>query len=612
MKRGAEKQLTKDGGEDDELDESSSGQGFKKASDTALATRTIKALPGRAGKSGPPKSIFAGFGQPTGSLFGSNINASGTETSPAPDGSFSPFGTGFGASTPSAPTTSSFTFTSPAASTASSGSGTFNSSPSTTNTSKAFASILSASANPFSPAPTSNGPSGPDLTSYYKNLRGLNTSFLSTVSSTIEKDPFTDLSGLLESYKALRLKVQKEQDEESDKQTVTSNMKETSDSKLTAAPSTPANLSSFGKLSTSATDSKPTTTSSFASFSSKDSPAPASSSTPSGGSSLFSSNSAQPASTNAFTKTTSSTFPFGAPSKIPVPTEKPSSFFGSTPAVSDASKSTPFGNTTASSSSNSTPFSFGAPPTPSSTNPFGNTNTNLFGSSPSSSLPFKIEPGKNAFGNPTSNDSEKKLPSAISFGTPSQFSKSPGVFFGFGSTPASTSTSLTPTPAPTSESQETTTTEGGDEGGSAAGGSESKEGTPGLLTPNPHDEEGAGEENEETTHAVKLKAYRMKKADEQGGSGWSELGMGVFRLKKHRETDARRVLLRNSTNGKINMNFKIYSGLKPSVAKKALTFIGHADGVSQTYCVRLPNETQANELKAALDREIEFVKAKEP
>ena len=39
--------------------------------------------------------------------------------------------------------------------------------------------------------------------------------------------------------------------------------------------------------------------------------------------------------------------------------------------------------------------------------------------------------------------------------------------------------------------------------------------------------------------------------------------------------------------------------------------MGHSDGLSQTYCVRLSSEEQASELKAALDREIEFVKAKE-
>ena len=58
-------------------------------------------------------------------------------------------------------------------------------------------------------------------------------------------------------------------------------------------------------------------------------------------------------------------------------------------------------------------------------------------------------------------------------------------------------------------------------------------------------------------------------------------------------------------------NFKIYSGLKPSLVKKALTFVGHDDGVSQTYCVRLPGEEQAQQLKEAFDQEIESVAVKE-
>ena len=58
-------------------------------------------------------------------------------------------------------------------------------------------------------------------------------------------------------------------------------------------------------------------------------------------------------------------------------------------------------------------------------------------------------------------------------------------------------------------------------------------------------------------------------------------------------------------------NFKIYSGLKPSLGKKALTFVGHDNGVSQTYCVRLPGDEQAQQLKEALDQEIESVAVKE-
>lgn len=91
----------------------------------------------------------------------------------------------------------------------------------------------------------------------------------------------------------------------------------------------------------------------------------------------------------------------------------------------------------------------------------------------------------------------------------------------------------------------------------------------GISCPTPHDVEGEGEEDEETTYSAKVKAYRMKKSDERGGQGWVELGVGTFniyvkkteaqyvagylRLKKHKEMDARRMLLRNSSTGKINI-----------------------------------------------------------
>jgi len=110
-------------------------------------------------------------------------------------------------------------------------------------------------------------------------------------------------------------------------------------------------------------------------------------------------------------------------------------------------------------------------------------------------------------------------------------------------------------------------------------------------------------------HAAKSKVYRMKKPDEKGGPGWVEIGYGILRLKKHKTTDVRRMLLRNSTTGKININFVLYPGLKPSHAKKAVTFVGHDNGVAQTYSVRVGSEDQAKELKEVLEREIASVKA---
>jgi len=64
-----------------------------------------------------------------------------------------------------------------------------------------------------------------------------------------------------------------------------------------------------------------------------------------------------------------------------------------------------------------------------------------------------------------------------------------------------------------------------------------------------HDQEGEGEEDEETTHSVKTKVYSLNK--EEGV--WKELGLGVLKVKKHKETGARRLLLRNSSTGKITI-----------------------------------------------------------
>ena len=64
-----------------------------------------------------------------------------------------------------------------------------------------------------------------------------------------------------------------------------------------------------------------------------------------------------------------------------------------------------------------------------------------------------------------------------------------------------------------------------------------------------HDQEGEGEEDEETTHSVKTKVYFLNK--EEGA--WKELGLGLLKVKKHKETGARRLLLRNSSTGKITI-----------------------------------------------------------
>ena len=46
-----------------------------------------------------------------------------------------------------------------------------------------------------------------------------------------------------------------------------------------------------------------------------------------------------------------------------------------------------------------------------------------------------------------------------------------------------------------------------------------------ILSPvSVHDQEGEGEEDEETMHTVKTKVYKMNKAE--GAVGWTDMGIG--------------------------------------------------------------------------------------
>ena len=73
-----------------------------------------------------------------------------------------------------------------------------------------------------------------------------------------------------------------------------------------------------------------------------------------------------------------------------------------------------------------------------------------------------------------------------------------------------------------------------------------------LASANVHDKEGEGEEGEETVHEVRSKVYKMTR-DRDGQPQWGDLGVGVLRVKRAREGDARRVLMRNSSTGKISI-----------------------------------------------------------
>lgn len=116
-----------------------------------------------------------------------------------------------------------------------------------------------------------------------------------------------------------------------------------------------------------------------------------------------------------------------------------------------------------------------------------------------------------------------------------------------------------------------------------------------------HDQEGEGEEDEETVHSVKTKVYSLNR--EEGA--WKELGLGLLKVKKHKETGVRRLLMRNSSTGKITINFRLHAAMKPSVTKQVVSLMGHDDkGSGVPFRLRVKTEQAAQELKDVLDREI--------
>ncbi|KAF4620606.1 hypothetical protein D9613_000482 [Agrocybe pediades] len=621
MKRQAEAQLTKDGQEEEEVEET--GQGFKKADEKVLATRVIRGLPNRARPQNaapapapalspasteapkPPSlfsvssssgSSFSSFGQfPVKSEFSftSTTSAQGNTSSTA-----NPF-----AASPSAPAPTSL-FSTPTKSPFTFSSSTQSSSPPTvastaTNTSKAFASILNSTTPPASisafPSTSTSAQNGDGqhnkaaLTSYYSKLRGLNVSFRSTITKALEDDPFLDLAGYFESYKSIRTKIQKEKEGSSDKTSSkpesTSSPQAPSSNKLTM-PAPPAAFS-FGGLKpvNPVTPSPPasTTTPSMSKpsfFEFKPPAALASSST---------SNPFAPASKDS-SPTSSSSSIFGQPasSKPSETTAKPPSApssvfsFGNTDKAT-TSTSSPFGTF---GTSTSTPFSFGSSATGATDKP-ASSSSNLFGGSDKTTAasPFTAS---------------KEPPKPFFFGSSSS-SSSTSIFGGAKPATAEKTTEATGETATEGETSDRATpaTEGGD-----------AEAAPTLMGTNPWTEEGEGEENEETVHSVKTKAYKLAKG-EDGSSKWAPLGTGIVRLKKDKDSGSRRMLLRNATNGKVVINFIIYAGLKPTQSKTAVSFVGHDAGASQTYTIRMANENEAKEFKTALEREIAFVKAKD-
>ncbi|KAH9040734.1 hypothetical protein EDB85DRAFT_2140397 [Lactarius pseudohatsudake] len=702
MKRGADRQISKDDDLDNEIEEAQTGLQMAKESD--LARREIKGLPKR-------KNPLAQAGLPpvtsatvchNRAAFSSSPLTPARHYQPAAAPKFGYFSAPAGQ--PQEPAEASRSSAPAIAESAS-------------NATKKFASFLgpssTAGAKPAvpssdSPKPDASGDTDEVALKYYTSLRGLNTSFLSAVSRAIDSDPFADVVDLLEQYKKHRISVQTEYDGKSSQSTTRSAPSAASKPVSSAAPL------SFGKPATSTSAAMPVPPSSFAGFpamsttASSTSPAPGAGFTPSPaasavGSSSFGFPSVPPASSDTKPSAASSS-PFGAFTAAPsLSSSKPGFSFGTSTAASTTSGASPFG----SSQSSSGTSLFGGPPKSSTLfGPDSKSSTaegkdkdkptsNAFGSAP---FTLSIPPGTKLFGDTASSNSASSIfgakstekdkekekdtsspPSSVfgatTFGSPAKPSSSP--FGGFGSAAATATPAQfvfgvaaggaaegTPSPkagsvgfsfgSPSRGSSQTAAPAAPREGGSlgfsfssappASSGataastpastnlevpsSTSRADTPatdgtqedGLArTQSPAlpggegDAEGEGEEDEETTYTVKAKVYKFT-TDNEGAPSWAEMGIGMLRLKKHKVTNARRVILRSSTTGKIIINFRIYAGLQPKRNAKAVAFTGHItspDKETQTvqYRLRVGTEATATEMAEAIEREVRLVQA---
>lgn len=243
---------------------------------------------------------------------------------------------------------------------------------------------------------------------------------------------------------------------------------------------------------------------------------------------------------------------------------------------------------------------FGAPTPSSTTSHFGSTSfdkdkdkpaTSLFGGFPPTGTKFTFG-ASSVTTNPGPSGGSIGNPVGFTFGSPP---KTPPLTalsestekksFTFTPISAGSSFSSTPTPIPSD---------------SGDGDTEAVDHAKILEGSSVHDQEGEGEEDEETTHSVKTKVYSLNK--EQGA--WKELGLGVLKVKKHKESGAGRLLLRNSSTGKIVINFRLHAAMKPSVAKQFVSLMGHDDkGNGVPFRLRVKTEQAAQQLKDALDKE---------
>ncbi|KAK1989855.1 RanBP1 domain-containing protein [Colletotrichum falcatum] len=286
--------------------------------------------------------------------------------------------------------------------------------------------------------------------------------------------------------------------------------------------------------------------------------------------------------------------------------------FGASSAPSNGSSPFQFGGGSSAAPSSNTPFQFGAgapaqPAAPAASTPtftFGASNGSANSSAPASQKPLfgasTSTPTSNLFGSkpaqPASNMFGNLQPPA---GASTTGTNSP---FNFGGASSLATTPATGTPEPTAEAEK-------------AGGSGEGDDADGK----PHEqlkltEGGPGEEDEVVVHDVRAKIMKFilpgSEEDKDSGddqpkskSPWTTKGVGPFRLLKHKNTGAVRMLLRAEPRGHVVLNRSVLSSetYKPDKKYVKLTTSNEAGNGLETWMVQVKTEDLAKTLAAALE-----------
>ncbi|EPQ28633.1 uncharacterized protein PFL1_03936 [Pseudozyma flocculosa PF-1] len=196
-----------------------------------------------------------------------------------------------------------------------------------------------------------------------------------------------------------------------------------------------------------------------------------------------------------------------------------------------------------------------------------------------------------SFGKPAAGSSTGSSPT-FSFNKPIASAPAPAASTGFSFSPLGGSSGLA-TPASTLSRASTPASidEPTASDGKAAAAANS--GSNGLLG------EGEGEEDETQMHEVRAKFWRF----DQEGKAWKDLGIVIAKLKKHKETGKRRMLVRNEANGKVVVNFNLYSSIKVTQDKNVVSFLGFDGSTPTQFRCKIKTEDGARAFKDAIERE---------